>query len=58
MLVRKSADIRYSEVTPKDAYLNRRRFLATVPLAGAAFFTSRASAAAKLAAVKSPLSTD
>jgi sulfoxide reductase catalytic subunit YedY len=58
MLVKKSADVRYLEVTPKDAYLNRRCFLATVPLAGAAFFTTRASAAAKLAAVKGPFSTD
>jgi methionine sulfoxide reductase catalytic subunit len=58
MLVKKSADIRYSKVTPKHAYLNRRRFLATVPLAGAALFATRASAAAKLAAVKGPFSTD
>jgi sulfoxide reductase catalytic subunit YedY len=28
MLIRKPADIRYSEVTPKHMYLNRRRFLA------------------------------
>src|ERR1039457_4644942 len=30
MLVKKTADIRYSEVTPKDTYLNRRRFLAAI----------------------------
>jgi len=58
MLVKRGAEIRYSEVTPKTAYLNRRRFLATVPLAGAALFTTRARAAAKLAAVKGPFSTD
>jgi sulfoxide reductase catalytic subunit YedY len=58
MLVKKQPDIRYSEVTPKAAYLNRRRFLAGVPLAGAALFTRRASATAKLAAVKGPFSTD
>jgi sulfoxide reductase catalytic subunit YedY len=58
MLVKRGTAIRYSEVTPKDAYLNRRRFLATVPLAGAAFFARRASAAAKLAAIKGPFSTD
>jgi sulfoxide reductase catalytic subunit YedY len=58
MLVKKSADLRYSEVTPQNAYVNRRRFLATVPLAGAALFANRASAAAKLAAVKGPFSTD
>ncbi len=58
MLVKRGAEIRYSEVTPKTAYLNRRRFLAAMPLAGAAFFTMRARAAAKLAAVKGPFSTD
>jgi sulfoxide reductase catalytic subunit YedY len=58
MLARRGAEIRYSEVTPKTAYLNRRRFLATVPLAGAALFTARARAAAKLAAVKGPFSSD
>jgi len=58
MLVKKSVDIRYSEVTPQNAYLNRRRFLSAVPLAGAAFFTTRAAAAAKLAAIKGPFSTD
>ena len=58
MLVKKSVDIRYSEVTPKSVYLNRRRFLSAVPLAGAAFFTTRAAAAAKLAAIKGPFSTD
>jgi methionine sulfoxide reductase catalytic subunit len=58
MLFKRGADIHYSEVTPKTAYLNRRRFLATVPLAGAAFFTGRAAAAAKLDAIKGPFSTD
>ena len=28
MLIRKPADLRYSDVTPKQAYVNRRRFLA------------------------------
>ena len=28
MLIRKPADLRYSDVTPRDKYLNRRRFLA------------------------------
>ncbi len=51
-------NIKYSEVTPKSVYLNRRRFLAALPLAGAAFTATRASAAAKLAAVKGPFSTD
>ena len=58
MLVKKEGGIPYSEVTPKAAYLNRRKFLATVPLAGAALFATRAWAAAKLAAVKGPFSSD
>lgn len=37
MLIRKSGDIRYSEITPKAVYLDRRAFLAAIPaaLAGA-----------------------
>jgi methionine sulfoxide reductase catalytic subunit len=50
--------MKYSEVTPQSLYLNRRRFLATLPLAGAALYPRRALAAAKLAAVKGPFSTD
>ncbi len=50
--------MKYSEVTPKSVYLNRRRFLSTIPFAGAALLTARARAAAKLAAVKGPFSTD
>jgi sulfoxide reductase catalytic subunit YedY len=33
MLIKKPADLRYSEITPKDIYLNRRKFLAAVPAA-------------------------
>jgi sulfoxide reductase catalytic subunit YedY len=33
MLIKKPADIPYSEITPKDIYLNRRKFLAAVPAA-------------------------
>ena len=33
MLIRKSGDIRYSEITPKSVYLNRRAFLAAIPAA-------------------------
>src|ERR1041384_5711498 len=64
MLIKKSADIRYSEITPKSVYLNRRRFLAGVPaafLAGRELLSpaSLASAAAKLPNLaKSPLSTN
>ena len=63
MLIRKSPDVRYSEVTPKSLYLNRRKFLAGVPgavLAGNELLSpsGRASAATtKLETVQSPLST-
>src|SRR6202035_1744065 len=36
MLIKKSADIPSSEITPKGLYLNRRKFLAGTALAGAA----------------------
>jgi len=55
MLIRKAADIPYSEVTPKSLYLNRRAFLAGVP---AALLGARElRAGSKLQTVKSPLST-
>ena len=59
MLIKKTADLRYSEVTPKSVYLNRRKFLAGVP---AAFLGAhellRAQAGAKLPnLLKSPFST-
>ena len=59
MLIEKPADLRYSEVTPKSVYLNRRKFLAGVP---AAFLGAhellRAQAGAKLPnLLKSPFST-
>ncbi|HJZ96545.1 MAG TPA: protein-methionine-sulfoxide reductase catalytic subunit MsrP, partial [Candidatus Solibacter sp.] len=61
MLIKRASDIRYSEVTPKDVYFNRRKFLAAMPLAflGAREFLSpSAMSAAPLANVrKSPLST-
>ena len=38
MLIRKPADLRHSDVTPKQFYLNRRRFLAAgSAIAGAAW---------------------
>jgi sulfoxide reductase catalytic subunit YedY len=56
MLIRKAPDIRYSEVTPKHLYLNRRRFLSALPLAGT--LLSSAFADGKLGnLVKSPLTT-
>jgi sulfoxide reductase catalytic subunit YedY len=55
MLIKKSADIRYSEVTPKALYFNRRKFLAGIP---AAFLAARARAGTKLPDLaKSPFST-
>jgi len=63
MLIKKSVDIPYAEVTPKSLYLNRRRFLTGVP---AAFLvgrellspSQRARAGTKLPnLVKSPFST-
>ena len=33
MLIRQGADLRYSDITPKSLYINRRTFLATVPAA-------------------------
>jgi sulfoxide reductase catalytic subunit YedY len=63
MLIEKAADIRYSEVTPKALYFNRRKFLAGVPAAflGARELLSpsaRALAGNKLPALaKSPFST-
>jgi sulfoxide reductase catalytic subunit YedY len=69
MLIKKADDIRSSEITPKDLYLNRRKFLAGAAMAGAAAATglglkellspSRlAYAGEKIAGIqKSPLST-
>jgi methionine sulfoxide reductase catalytic subunit len=56
MVIRKAPDIGWSEVTPKHVYLNRRRFLAGLPLAGV--LASKAFAGGSLGnVVKSPLST-
>jgi methionine sulfoxide reductase catalytic subunit len=38
MLIKEAADLRYSDITPKSVYLNRRKFLAGVP---AAFLAAR-----------------
>jgi len=63
MLIRKPVDIRYSEVTPKSLYFNRRKLLAAIPAAflGASELlspTARALAGTKLPNLaKSPLST-
>jgi sulfoxide reductase catalytic subunit YedY len=39
MLIKKAADVRWSEITPQSLYLNRRRFLAGMAIAGAAAAT-------------------
>ena len=68
MIIKKSDDIRSSEITPKSLYLNRRKFLAAAGLAGAAALGGKALldlaapqvayGAEKIANVqKSPLST-
>jgi len=70
MLIKKASDIRYSEVTPKHLFMNRRKFLAgTAAAVGGAAFAGRwisrgldpqpaRAAGAKLTVVtKSPFST-
>jgi sulfoxide reductase catalytic subunit YedY len=63
MLIRKAPDLRYSDVTPREVFMNRRRFMgaaAGIAGAGAALLGSESAEAAttKLAnVVKSPLST-
>jgi sulfoxide reductase catalytic subunit YedY len=51
MIIRRSPELRHSDVTPKEAYVNRRRFLASAGAAGLALpFAARA---AKLNTAKS-----
>jgi len=57
MLIRKPGDLRYSDITPKAVYLNRRAFLAAFPAAFAAVGSARAAAALG-GVTKSPLSTN
>src|SRR5581483_9892467 len=69
MLIKKSEEPKYSEVTPKKFYLNRRKFIAAASVAGAAALggvslrrlfspEEHAQAAAKIEGVKkSPFST-
>jgi methionine sulfoxide reductase catalytic subunit len=55
MLIRNAPEFRYSQITPKELYLNRRAFLAL----GALATSTSLFAAQKLGGVsKSPLSTD
>jgi sulfoxide reductase catalytic subunit YedY len=62
MLIKKPSDLKYSDVTPKSVYTNRREFLATLGLGaglgGALLTTGTARAGTKLEiASKSPFST-
>ncbi len=69
MLIKKTKDIPYSEITPRSDYLNRRAFMAGAAALGVAGLgadrlaevmnpgQSVAAAATKLQTVKSPLST-
>lgn len=41
MLIKKAQDLKYSEITPKGVYLNRRKFLAEAAVAGSALITGR-----------------
>ena len=52
MLIRKAEDIRFSEITPKSLYLNRRKFLAGMAMAGAA-----AAGGARLREIVGPSTT-
>jgi sulfoxide reductase catalytic subunit YedY len=69
MLVKRAQDFKYSDITPKSVYMNRRKFLADAGLAGGAILAGRGlwnlispsesvSANTKLnVTVKSPFST-
>jgi sulfoxide reductase catalytic subunit YedY len=52
MIIRKPSNLRYSQVTPKAVYLNRRRFLAGSVAFGALAGAPAAQATAKLTGVK------
>src|SRR5579863_1965351 len=59
MIIRKSPNLRYSQVTPKQAYLNRRRFLSSSMALGAFAIGSPLRATTKLNDVKKgPYGTD
>jgi len=58
MFIKRSPDIGPSEITPKDLYLNRRSFLAGLPLLGTALAAGAALADNKISGiVKSEFST-
>ncbi len=41
MLIKRDPDLKYSDVTPKNVYLNRRKFLAEAAVAGGALLVGR-----------------
>jgi sulfoxide reductase catalytic subunit YedY len=59
MIIRKPTDLPYSQVTPKQEYLNRRRFLAAGSAALGAFAVPFTARAGKLSGyTKGPFNTD
>ncbi|HEV3220878.1 MAG TPA: protein-methionine-sulfoxide reductase catalytic subunit MsrP [Candidatus Acidoferrales bacterium] len=42
MLIKRADDLKYSDITPKEVYLNRRKFLAGAAVAGGALLAGRA----------------
>jgi len=56
MTIRKQAELRYSDVTPQEVYLNRRRFLGATAAAIGAFAAPHSASAAptQLNAIKAP----
>jgi len=58
MLIRKAPEYRSSEITPKDVYLNRRRFLAGAAFLGGGFASGASAASSFGNLTKSPFSTD
>jgi sulfoxide reductase catalytic subunit YedY len=58
MLIREAAKIRSSEITPKDVYLNRRRFLTGAAVIGGGFARRASAANAFGTLAKSPFDTD
>ncbi len=58
MLIQKPSDLKYSDVTPRAVYTNRREFLASMGLGSAILTAGVLKAAPKLEiASKSPFST-
>src|ERR1019366_5606939 len=41
MLIKRAQDLKYSDITPKHVYMNRRKFLAEAGLAGGAILAGR-----------------